>query len=72
MGLLDGKKGLILGVANQWSLAWGIAQACHREGASLAFTYLNDTMEKRVTPLAESLNSELILPCDVQNDQEIE
>lgn len=72
MSLLSGKRGLILGLANQRSIAWGIAQACKAEGAELAFTYLNETLEKRVRPLAESLNAELILPCDVQKDQEID
>lgn len=72
MGILSGKKGLIIGVANERSIAWGIAQACHREGAELAFTYLNEALQKRVVPLAESLNSNLIVKLDVQNDQEIE
>lgn len=72
MGILSGKKGLILGVANQKSIAWGIAQKCKEQGAELAFTYLNEALEKRVRPLAESLGSELILPCNVQNDEEIE
>ncbi len=72
MGLLDGKKGLIFGVANDHSIAWGIAQALHREGAELAFTYLGETLEKRVRPLAESMKSPLILPCDVSKDDQIE
>lgn len=72
MSLLSGKRGLILGLANQRSIAWGIAQACKAEGAELAFTYLNETLEKRVRPLAESLNAELILSCDVQKDQDID
>ena len=72
MKLLEGKKGLILGVANQRSIAWGIAEICHAHGAKLGFTYLNSTLEKRVRPLAESLGSELILECDVQKDEQIE
>jgi len=70
--LLQNKRGLVLGVANQKSIAWGIAEACHKQGAKLAFTYLNEAMEKRVRPLAESVNSELILECDVQNDQHLD
>ncbi len=72
MKLLEGKRGLVIGVANQRSIAWGIAEACHKHGAELAFTFLNDALEKRVVPLAESVNSKLILKCDVQNDEEIE
>jgi len=71
MGIVSGKKGLIVGVANDHSIAWGIAQALHAEGAELAFTYFPDTMERRVRPLAESLRSTLILPCDVTNDEHI-
>jgi enoyl-[acyl-carrier protein] reductase I len=72
MGLLDGKKGLILGVANDHSIAWGIAQALHSEGADIGFTYLGEALERRVRPLAESLNAKLIEPCDVQSDEQIE
>ena len=54
MGLLDGKKGLIMGVANDHSIAWGIAQALHAEGADLGFTYVGEALERRVRPLAES------------------
>jgi len=71
MGLLDGKKALIFGVANERSIAWGIAQALHREGAELAFTFLGEALEKRVRPLAESVNSPLILPCDASSDEQI-
>lgn len=70
--LLDGKRGLIVGVANQRSLAWGIAQSCHNHGAELAFTYLNDALEKRVRPLAASVGSEIVLPCDVQDDAQLD
>lgn len=72
MELLAGKKGLIVGLANQRSIAWGIAAACKEYGAELGFTYLNEALEKRVRPLAESLGSDLILPCDVQNDAEMD
>lgn len=72
MKLLEGKKGLIIGVANNRSIAWGIAEACAKQGAKLAFTYLNDSLAKRVIPLAESVNSELIVQCDVQSDAEID
>jgi enoyl-[acyl-carrier protein] reductase I len=71
MKLLEGKKGLIIGLANNRSIAWGIAQAASEHGATLGFTYLNDALAKRVVPLAESLGSELILPCDVQDDAQI-
>ena len=72
MGLLEGKKGLIVGVANNRSIAWGISEACHREGATLGFTFLNEALEKRVVPLAQSVGSEFIAKCDVQSDDEIE
>ena len=71
MGMLDGRKGIILGVANDKSIAWSIAQALHKEGAELAFTYAGDILEKRVKPLAESLGSKYILPCDVTKDDDI-
>ena len=71
MGFLAGKRALIVGVATERSIAWGIAQAMHREGAELAFTYLNDRMKERVTPLAESLGSKVIMPLDVTKDDEI-
>jgi enoyl-[acyl-carrier protein] reductase I len=64
-GLMAGKRGLIMGVANNRSIAWGIAQACARHGAELAFTYQGDALKKRVEPLAAEVNSELVLPCDV-------
>jgi enoyl-[acyl-carrier protein] reductase I len=72
MGLVDGKKALIVGVANDHSLAWGIAQALHREGAEVGFTYLGESLEKRVRPLAESLGARLIEPCDANSDEQIE
>ena len=72
MGLLAGKRGVIFGLANERSIAWGISQACHREGAELAFTYLGEPLEKRVRPLAARLNSTLIMPCDVNSDEQID
>jgi enoyl-[acyl-carrier protein] reductase I len=63
--LMKGKRGLIMGVANDKSLAWGIAQYLHAQGAQLAFTFQGEALEKRVTPLAQSLGSNVILPCDV-------
>lgn len=72
MGLLDNKKGIIFGVANEKSIAWAIAQRLHKEGAELAFTYAGEVLKDRVTPLAESIGSKLILPCDVSRDDEID
>lgn len=72
MGLMDGKKGLILGLANDHSIAWGIAQALHREGATMGFNYLGEALERRVRPLAESLGAALIEPCDVGSDEQID
>ncbi len=72
MGILEGKKGLILGVANNKSIAWGVAQAAKREGATLGFNYLGDNMERRVRPLAESLDAEIIAPMDVSEDASID
>ncbi len=71
MGLMTGKRGIIFGVANDKSIAWGVAQQLHAAGAELAFTYLNEALEKRVRPLAESLDAKIILPCDVQNEEEM-
>ena len=72
MGMLNGKKGVIFGVANDRSIAWAIAEILHREGMELAFTYAGEALESRVRPLAESLGSRLILPCDVTDDSQIE
>ena len=65
--LMQGKRGLIMGVANNHSIGWGIAQALARAGAQLAFTYQGEALGKRVKPLAESLGSSLVLPCDVED-----
>ncbi len=72
MGLFDGKRILVLGVANERSIAWGISEALKREGAELGFTYVNAAIEKRLRPLAEGLGAKVVLPCDVQSDQEID
>ncbi len=66
-GLMAGKRGLIMGVANDHSLAWGIAKALAREGADLAFTYQGEALGRRVAPLAASLGSQIVLPCDVED-----
>ncbi|ORJ57577.1 enoyl-ACP reductase FabI [Geothermobacter hydrogeniphilus] len=71
MGLMAGKRGVIFGVANDKSIAWGVARQLHEAGAEIAFTYLNEALERRVRPLAESLGSEIILPCDVASDEDI-
>src|SRR5438045_642148 len=71
MGLLDGKKALIFGVANDHSIAWGIAQAFHAQGASIGFSSVESLIEKRVRPLATRLGSTFVEPCDVQNDDQI-
>ncbi|MEE1567215.1 MAG: SDR family oxidoreductase, partial [Arenicellales bacterium] len=72
MGFLDGKRALITGVASNRSIAWGIAQAMHREGATLALTYQNDKLQPRVEQFAQDLDSQIVLPCDVGSDDEIE
>ena len=71
MGLLDGKKGLIFGVANDRSIAWGIAQILYAEGAELGFSYAGEVLERRVRPLAQSMGSKFFEPCDVGHDYEI-
>ncbi|HBG82393.1 MAG TPA: enoyl-[acyl-carrier-protein] reductase FabI, partial [Acinetobacter radioresistens] len=71
-GLLAGKRFLIAGIASKLSIAFGIAQALHREGAELAFTYPNEKLKKRVDDFAEQFGSQLVFPCDVANDAEIE
>ena len=67
-GLMSGKRGLIMGLANDKSIAWGIARACHDQGAELAFTYQGEALKKRVDPLAASLGSDIVLPCDVADE----
>lgn len=70
--LLKGKRGLIMGVANDKSLAWGISRALNAQGAELAFTYQGEALQKRVTPLAESIGSNVVLPCDVTDSASID
>ena len=70
--LLKGKKGLIMGVANDRSIAWGIASAAFAQGAELAFSYQGEVLQKRVIPLAKSVNSDLVLPCDVTDQGSID
>ncbi len=72
MGILAGKRALIVGVATDRSIAWGIAQAMHAQGAELAFSYANDKFKERVEPLAASIGSKLIMPIDVQLDDQID
>lgn len=72
MKLLEGKRGVVFGVANDRSIAWAIAQALHSAGAELAFTYAGEILEKRVKPLAEGIGAKIVLPCDVAKDDEIE
>jgi enoyl-[acyl-carrier protein] reductase I len=72
MGFLAGKRALIVGVATERSIAWGIAQAMHREGAELAFSYPNDKLKERVEPLAHSIGSKLTMPLDVSVDGQID
>ena len=70
--LLKGKRGLIMGLANDKSIAWGIARACHEAGAELAFTYMGDAFKKRVEPLAESINVNKTYDCDAGNSSSLD
>jgi enoyl-[acyl-carrier protein] reductase I len=72
MGLMAGKQGLVMGVANERSIAWGIARALHDQGARLAFTYQGDALGKRVRPLAESLDSDLVIDADVTSEASLD
>ncbi len=72
MELMAGKRGLIMGLANDKSIAWGIARALHGAGAELAFSYQGEQLKKRVDPLAAQLGSQLVIPCDVASDESIE
>jgi enoyl-[acyl-carrier protein] reductase I len=69
---MAGKRGVVMGVANDRSIAWGIAAACAAQGAEIAFTYQGEALEKRVRPLAESVGSSLVLPCDVATEESID
>lgn len=72
MGFLEGKKALIVGVASNRSIAWGVARAMHREGADLAFTYLGDKLKGRLEQMAHECDSNIVLPCDVSSDDQID
>ena len=72
MGFMNGKRVLIFGVASTRSIAWGIAQAMHREGADLAFTYMGERLHERVEKLAGECGSDIVIPCNVENDDDIE
>lgn len=72
MAFLEGKRALIVGLASNRSIAWGVAQAMHREGAELAFTYQNEKLKGRVEKLAAECDSDICLPCDVSDDEQIE
>ena len=71
MTILAGKKGLIMGVANNRSIAWGIAEEAHKYGAQLAFTYQGEALQKRVEPLAQSIGSDILIPCDVTDENSV-
>lgn len=70
--LMKGKKGVIMGVANDRSIAWGIAEAVAKQGAELAFTYQGEALERRVRPLAESVGAKLVMPCDVTSSESVD
>ena len=70
--IMNGKRGLVMGVANEKSIAWGMAKALHEQGAELAFTYQGDAFGKRVKPLAESVSSNILIDCDVTNEADLD
>ena len=71
-GIMYGKRGIVMGVANDRSIAWGIADAIAKQGAEIAFTYQGEALQKRVAPLAESIGSNIVIPCDVSSDGAID
>ena len=71
-GIMHGKRGIVMGVANDRSIAWGIADAIAKQGAEIAFTYQGEALQKRVAPLAESVGSNIVIPCDVSSDDAID
>src|ERR1700733_8893052 len=71
-GLMEGKRGLVMGVANDHSIAWGIAQMLAAHGAEIAFTYQGDAQKKRLTPLAQSIGSSIVIPADVESDEQLD
>src|SRR5689334_7463408 len=72
MGLMDGKTALIFGVANKNSIAWGITEALHREGATIGLSYAGEVLKKRVMPLAESIGVDFVEECDVTKDEALD
>ena len=72
MGLFSGKKGVMFGLANKNSIAWGITQALHREGAEIGLSYAGEVLKKRVEPLAASINCDFVVECDVTSDEAID
>src|SRR5690348_12925185 len=70
--LMAGKKGLVMGVANERSIAWAIAKACHDQGAEMAFTFQGEALERRVRPLAASIGAKIVQPCDVTDAKSID
>ena len=70
--LMAGKRGVVFGVANNRSIAWGITKACHDQGAEIALTFQGDAIKKRVEPLAAEIGSKLVLPCDVTDEGSVE
>lgn len=72
MGILSGKKALVVGIASNRSIAWSIAETLHQQGAEIAYTYLDEKLKKRVDKIAELTNSSVVLPCDVSSDKQIE
>src|SRR3954467_7988499 len=70
--LMDGKRGLVMGVANDHSIAWGIAQMLAAHGAEIAFTYQGEAQKKRLTPLTASIGSSIVLPADVESDEQLD
>ena len=72
MQLMKGKRGLVMGVANDRSIAWGIAQTLHAHGAEMAFTYQADAFGKRVIPLAEGLGAKIVIPCDAAKEEDLD
>lgn len=70
-GMMEGKRAMVFGLANKRSIAWGISEALHQQGARLGFNYLGETLEKRVRPLAEEVDADIVVPCDVTDDQQV-
>ena len=71
MGFMQGKRALIMGVASNRSIAWGVAKAMHNQGAELAFTYQGERLGERVTKFAQEVDSDIVVPCDVSSDEDI-